>query len=288
MTISWPSGAYAMWHNTEQLKRDVMLGGATVFLEKLCSGSLLAKTPESITETSLEEAIFRLHQTGSREGNGTRNTAKPLVWHHNHLAVTRSEGTGQRIERDIEHLGDGLGNYLGFVLVNCGTLRIRQGHNVKTVYTGQITAVDYGENFVMDSSDGNEIFSFYISRNYLESRGIESTILAPNSGQAPPTIMALLHLSIWAIKAQLQGIKYDHASVERALLELVLNIVTSSGNNYAVNSSSASKTRAQIMELVEEGYKDADFGVEVLAAELQMRGPPKPRLPSRMATAILV
>lgn len=241
-----------------------------MFLEKLCSDSLLQDGPEKSIARSLEDSFFRLHQTGIQHGVEAQHATRPVVWHHNHLAMTRSAGIGHSIERSINHLDDDLGNYLGFILVNCGTLRVKQRNSVKTVRTGHMIAVDFRDSFAMESSDGNEIFSFHISRSYLESRGVDSMILDAKIWQAPPTIMALIHLTIWAIKAQLQGIKYDLAAVERALLELILNIITCTETGYTVTSSNASKTRAQIMELVEAGFKDVDFGVDTLADVLRM------------------
>lgn len=225
---------------------------------------------DCLNDADVTSMLKRLY-TGKLQGASNAAVVKvPMVWHSNNLAIVRTVGEGQRVPWAPKSLGEDLGHYVGLVLAKSGKLQIQQGNKTIVLNPGQITIIDFKQAFILDSADANEVFVFHVPLGLLEARGITLDRFSSHKQDAPPLVTALFQLSVWALRAQIQNIEYDRRVIERSLLEMLLSVIATSGLTASQTSRRATKSRAQIVDIIEECFKDQEFGASVLAGELQL------------------
>ena len=197
-------------------------------------------------------------------------TSKLMVWKHEHLVITRALGDAARLERAEEQIRDELSGFVDITILVSGSLKCFQRDREITVTAGLVLALACDEPYVAYSTDGTESFTYYVSRTFLASRGFDSKSLAAVSWDLPPVSKALHYMSLWALDANANNIVHDKGAIERALLELVLEVVAGFNKGFVMGDASAAQSRDQALAAIESWYRDPGFDAEVLAAEMNL------------------
>ena len=197
-------------------------------------------------------------------------TSKLMVWKHEHLVITRALGDAARLERDEEQIRDELSGFVDITILVSGSLKCFQRDREIIVTAGLVLALACDEPYIAHSTDGTESFTYYVSRAFLASRGVDSRSLAAVSWELPPVSKALHYMSLWALDANANSIAHDKGAIERALLELVLDVVAGFNKGFVLGNATAAQGRDQALATIEARYRDPGFDAEVLAAEINL------------------
>lgn len=189
-------------------------------------------------------------------------------WRHGKLMFTHNIGDAVTFHRTPEHLGDTYDRYVQIAVLRTGSITTLQQGKRRVLGANSVMTNLLDQEFFSATSDGLDIILFYVQRDYLESRGIDTALMAGTTMENMPACGSLRALVELAFILQKRHEDTQLGFVERALLELLTGIGTEFTQGFNFNDEASVTTRNQVVNLIDSNYSDPKISVDSIARTL--------------------
>lgn len=189
-------------------------------------------------------------------------------WRHGKLLLTHCAGDGVTFHRRPEHLGDSYDRYVQMAVLRSGNIRTVQRGVLRSLGPDSIITLLLDEEFISSTTDEMDIILFYVPRSYLESRGLNTDLMAGatmDNALACNSIRALVDL---AFVLQQRDEDTQRGFIERAILELLTGVATEFTEGFILMDEVSASTRIQVLNIIDSNYSDPDISVDSIAKSL--------------------
>lgn len=189
-------------------------------------------------------------------------------WQHGKILMTHCAGDGVTFHRTAAHLGDSYDRYVQIAVLKSGTVKTVQRGARRTLKPDSIITLLLEEEFISSTTDDMDIILFYLPRSYLESRGLNTHLMAGATIDSASVCEPIRALVEWAFILQQRDEETQRGFIERALLELLTGVGTEFIEGFAMMDEASLSTRAQILNIIDSSYSNPETGVDYIAKAL--------------------
>lgn len=189
-------------------------------------------------------------------------------WQHGKILMTHCAGDGVTFHRTSAHLGDSYDRYVQIAVLKSGTVKTVQRGARRTLKPDSIITLLLEEEFISSTTDDMDIILFYVPRSYLESRGLNTHLMAGATVDSASVCEPIRALVEWAFILQQRDEETQRGFIERALLELLTGIGTVFTEGFAMMDEASVSTRGQILNIIDSSYSNPETSVDYIAKSL--------------------
>lgn len=189
-------------------------------------------------------------------------------WKYGKLLFTHNVGDALTFHRTSEHLGDTYDKFVQIAVIHTGSIVTIQRGKRRVLGANSVMAHLLDEEFFSTTSDDLDVILFYVQRSYLESRGIDTALMAGVVMENLLTCKPLRALVELACSLQKRGEDTLHGFVERALLELLAGIGVEFTQGFTMKDEASVSLRGQVMNIIDSNYSDPNMNVDSIAKTL--------------------
>lgn len=189
-------------------------------------------------------------------------------WQHGKLLLTHCAGDGVTFHRAPENLGDSYDRYVQLAVLKSGKIKSMQRGVAKLVEPNSIITLLLEEEFFSSTTDEMDVILFYVPRSYLESRGLNTDLMAGatlDNALACDSIRALVD---WAFILQLRNEDTQRGFIERALLELLTGVGIEFTEGFTYSDEPSNSVRSQVLNIIDSSYSNPETSVDSIAKTL--------------------
>lgn len=200
--------------------------------------------------------------------NPARYSSVVRSWQHGKLLMTHCAGDGVTFHRTAAHLGDSYDRYVQIAVVRSGRVKTVQRGVRRILKPNSIITLLLEEEFISSTTDDMDILLFYVPRSYLESRGLNTDLMAAATIENAPACEPIRALVDWAFILQQRDEEAQRGFIERALLELLTCVGTEFTEGFTLMDEEAISTRGQILNIIDSSYSKPETSVDSIARTL--------------------
>lgn len=189
-------------------------------------------------------------------------------WKYGKLMLTHNVGDALTFHRTPEYLGDAYDKFVQIAVIRTGTITTIQRNKRRDLGANSVITHLLDEEFFSITSDGLDVILIYVQRSYMESRGVDTSLMAGGTMEnvlACESIRALVDL---AFNLQKRNDHTQQAFVERALLELLVGIGTDFTQGFTMKDDASVALRNQVMAMIDSSYDDPNTNADSIAKSL--------------------
>lgn len=236
------------YSSTLQQNNDRFLGGKTIR-----GAAQLAAISQNWTITATHPATY---------------TAAVRSWRHGRILVTHCVGDGVTFHRTAGHVGDSFDIYVQIAVVKSGKVLTTQRGVKRTLGPNSVVMLLLDEEFISVTSDKMDILLFYIPRNYLESRWLNTGHMAGAALNNASVCESIRALTRWAFTLPQPDGDSQGGFIERALLELLTSAGAQFTEGFTLMDDSSVSTRQLVLNIIDSSYTDPGLSVASMAKQL--------------------
>ena len=186
-------------------------------------------------------------------------------WKYGKLKFTHNVGDALTFHRAPKQLGDAYDKFVQIAVIRTGTITTIQRGRRRELGANSVMTHLLDEEFFSIASDGLDVILFYVQRSYLESRGIDTSLMAGVAMKNVSACESLRALVELAFNLQNRGEGIQQGFVERALLELLAGIGAKFTRDFAMKDDASAALRHQVMNFIDSNYGDPNISVDSMA-----------------------
>ncbi|GAA1498086.1 helix-turn-helix domain-containing protein [Paeniglutamicibacter kerguelensis] len=192
------------------------------------------------------------------------------TWMHDRLLVTYSTGDGVSLLRTSQFCGDGFERFVLVCMLASGRMAANQRGTDVEAGPGDALILLPGEPYTAHIEDGSDTLAFFVARGFFDSQGINTDLLNVASIQVNGAVSALAALSHWAMQDRDSEVSGHTGHIERAILEILAGVVTTSMESLDDSDAETIKSRGRVLELIDSCFADPDLSADSIARQVGM------------------